>query len=651
MSTSKHMTAVCIAAAVFAVIIACAMLIAGTSGAFGAGEGKQLGYEDKLFDTSVVHEIDIEMDDWDGFLSTCTSEEYSPCSITIDGETYDVVGIRGKGNTSMSTVSSLGSDRYSFKVEFGHYSGGVSYHGLDKISLNNTIQDTTYMKDYLTYRAMAEFGVDAPLCSFAWIRVNGEDWGLYLVVEGVENSFLQRNYGSDYGELYKPDSMSFGGGRGNGAGFDMGEFEFDEDGELKMGATTDSDGEMTGFSGFSGEAPDSSGAMPGFSGEAPNSGGAMPGFSGEAPNSGGAMPGFSGEAPDSGGAMPGFGGGFSGFSGEAPNSGGAMPGFSGEAPNSGGEMPDFDGFSGEAPDSSGAMPDFGGGFFGFGGEAPGSGEGMSGSGGGMPGFGGMGSDDVKLQYIDDDPDSYANIFDNAKTTISAADENRLIASLKQLSNYENIDEIVDIDEVIRYFVVHDFVCNGDSYTGSMVHNYYLYEDDGQLSMIPWDYNLAYGTFQATDATATVNDPIDTPVSGGNMDDRPMVGWIFSNDEYTDLYHELYARFLDEVDLQAIIDETAALIDPYVQKDPTAFYSYEDFKAGVETLKEFCALRAESVLGQLGGTIPSTKDGQSADSSALVDASAITLSDMGSMGGGGQPGNMGGGGQPGNMPFR
>lgn len=75
------------------------------------------------------------------------------------------------------------------------------------------------MKDYLTYQLMAGFGVDAPLCSYVYITVNGEDWGLYLAVEGIEESFLQRNYGSDYGNLYKPDSTDFGGGRGNGRDF------------------------------------------------------------------------------------------------------------------------------------------------------------------------------------------------------------------------------------------------------------------------------------------------------------------------------------------------------------------------------------------------------------------------------------------------
>ena len=96
--------------------------------------------------------------------------------------------------------------------------------------------------------------------------------------------------------------------------------------------------------------------------------------------------------------------------------------------------------------------------------------------------------------------------DNAKTETTEADQKRLIASLEKLSNGEDIESVVDIEQVIRYFVVHNYVCNDDSYTGSMIHNYYLYEEDGQLAMIPWDYNLAFGTFTASDANGTVNRP-------------------------------------------------------------------------------------------------------------------------------------------------
>ena len=233
---------------------------------------------------------------------------------------------------------------------------------------------------------------------------------------------------------------------------------------------------------------------------------------------------------------------------------------------------------------------------------------------------------MKLQYIDDDPESYQNIFGNAKTDVSSNDEARLIESLKKLSSYEDLEDVLDMDAVLRYFVVHNFVVNGDSYTGSMIHNYYLYEQDGKLSMLPWDYNLAFGGFQRNDATSSVNNPIDDVLS-----DRPMQAWMFSSEAYTARYHEYYAEFLQTANIDALIDETYQLIAPYVEKDPTKFCTAEEFETGVQTLKTYCALRSESIQGQLDGTIASTSAAQQEDAANLVDASSITISDMGSMG--------------------
>ncbi len=490
MSTHKHIDRICAIAAGACLLITALFMNGEALGIRPAS--KAMGYESKLFDTARVHTIDIVMDDWEGFLETCENEEYAPCSVIVDNEAYKNVGIRAKGNTSLSTVSAMGSDRYSFKIEFDQYDGGKTYHGLDKLCLNNLIQDNTMMKDYLTYRLMGEFGVNAPLCSYAWITVNGEDWGLYLAVEGVEDAFLRRNYGRDPGELYKPDSMNFGAGRGNGRDFDPSAL---------------------------------------------------------------------------------------------------------------------------------------------------FGDGQGGGPGG--GFGGKGSGDVKLQYTDDDPDSYPNIFDSAKTDITQADRTRLIQALKALGEGD-VDSALDMDQVLRYLVVHNFVVNGDSYTGSMVHNYYLYEEDGRLSMLPWDYNLAFGTFQSNDAGQAVNDPIDTPLSVTGSGDRPMADWILASEEYTALYHQYFEEFLSAVDPAVIIDEARELINPYVERDPTRFCGYEEFKTGVEALETFCRLRIQSVSGQLDGSIPSTDQGQAADGSALVDASGLTLSHMGTMDRGGGPG---GGGAP------
>lgn len=214
MSTHKNIDKICLVAVILSILISIVFM---NGEAFGIqAASKVMGYENRLFDTSRVHTIDIVMDDWDEFIQTCEDEEYTAASVVIDGEAYKNVGIRAKGNSSLSSVSAMNSDRYSFKIEFDHYDNTTSYYGLDKISLNNIIKDHTYMKDYLTYQMMADFGVNAPLCSYVYITVNGEDWGLYLAVEGVEDSFLQRNYGTDYSELYKPDTTDMGGGRGNG---------------------------------------------------------------------------------------------------------------------------------------------------------------------------------------------------------------------------------------------------------------------------------------------------------------------------------------------------------------------------------------------------------------------------------------------------
>lgn len=452
------------------------------------------------------------------------------------GLVYENVAIWGKGNTSLTQVEQYGNSRYSFKVEFDHYDNALNYYGLDKLSLNNLIQDNTMLKDYLCYQLMGSFGVDAPLCSFVYITVNDEDWGLYLAVEGVEESFLQRNYGSSYGELYKPDSQSMGGGRGNGGAFSLGDWQQEAAGETGGGALT---------------AAGSQDTFP--------------------------------AAPD------GLDSGFPGREGFSPGTEGEMP--EGGAP----ELP-------EDPE--------GGGFS-------------------------IGSDDTALLYTDDAYSSYQNIFDNAKTDVTDSDKDRLIASLKQLNAQENLEEVVDVEEVIRYFVVHNFVCNFDSYTGSMIHNYYLYEEDCQLSMIPWDYNLAFGGFLGnSDATALVNYPIDTPVSGGTVDSRPMLAWIFSSEEYTQLYHQYFSQFLaewfDSGSFSQTLQQVVDLITPYVEKDPTKFCTTEEFQAGVEALEDFCLLRAQSVQGQLEGTIPSTDDGQSVDSSSLVDASSVDISAMGTM---------------------
>lgn len=493
-------------------------------------DNKILGYENLIFDTSRVHTVNLITDKWDSFIKNCTDENYTVCNVEIDGETVENVAIRAKGNTSLSQVAQYGNDRYSFKIEFDQYDDAKSYHGLDKLCLNNIIQDNTFMKDYLVYRMMFESGVAAPLCSYAYVTVNGEDFGLYLAVEAVEDSFLQRNYGASDGDLYKPDSMNMGGGRGNGRDFNIG------DTENSGNSVTNPDGEIS-------------------------------------------------RNPF----------------GEKPQ--GQMP--EGMTPPDAGQKPsDNDGSIGRPQTEMGGR---------------------------TPGFTG---NDVSLIYTDDNYSSYSNIFNNAKTNVTNEDKTRLISSIKKMNEKTELESAVDIEQVIRYFVVHNFVLNFDSYTGSMIHNYYLYEQDGQMAMIPWDYNLAFSGFMSsTDATALANYPIDSPVSGGTIESRPMLAWIFADEEYTELYHKYFNEFIEEYynkgRLEVMITSVKNMISPYVEKDPSKFCSYEEFRNGADTLRDFCILRCESIKAQLDGIIGKTSETQ--DKATLVDASNINISAMGSMG--------------------
>ena len=654
MSTHKQIDRICCGVLVLVLLLTIVFMNAGKLGIQAVS--RALGYESKLFDTSIVHTIDIEMEDWDTFLEGCTDEEYVSCSLVIDQEAYQNVAIRAKGNTSLTSVASYGNDRYSFKVEFDHYEQAKTYYGLDKLCLNNIIQDNTYMKDYVSYQMMAEAGVASPLCSFVYITVNGEDFGLYLAVEGVEESFLERNYGTDYGELYKPDSMSMGGGRGNGAGFDPGEGGLWEDGNFEESPAGNPAENMDNFEGqmppegmdnFEGQVPPE--GMDNFEGQMPPEG--MDNFEGQVPPEG--MDNFEGQVSPEG--MDNFNGqmppeSMDNFEGQVPPEG--MDNFGGQVPPEGmenfeGQMPPEDmgvqntemlakDISGSESDASGVEREK------------------------VPGKMTMGSEDVSLIYTDDEYDSYTNIFENAKTKISDSDKDRLIASLKNLNEGENIEDVVDVEEVIRYFVAHNFVCNFDSYTGFMIHNYYLYEKDGQLSMIPWDYNLAFGGFESgTDAQSLVNYPIDSPVSGGTVESRPMLAWIFADEKYTELYHQYFSEFLSQYfisgEFEKMIDTVSEMIAPYVEKDPTKFCSYEEFQEGVSTLKTFCTLRAESIQGQLDGTISSTgtaqqfpSEEQQTEAFEGVEAGDLAIEAMGTMGNtfgpGGGPGKFAGASQ-------
>ena len=146
---------------------------------------------------------------------------------------------------------------------------------------------------------------------------------------------------------------------------------------------------------------------------------------------------------------------------------------------------------------------------------------------------------------------------------------------------EEIGKVLDVDGFLRYLAVSVLAVHLDNYLG-IGHNYYLYETGGRFVILPWDLNMAFGTFNCfgIDREGLVNFYIDEPTCGP-VAERPLVQRLLSHQPYLDTYHGYLVELMEgsfEINrMESRIDELAALIRPYVEADELKFYPTEAFE--------------------------------------------------------------------------
>jgi spore coat protein CotH len=168
-----------------------------------------------FFSLDAAHTIRIDVDD-DGIASLLAApREYVGADVAIDSESFNGVGLRLKGGAGSfipldgdyPPVSGDGNCRpgkSAFIVDFNRFDKGLSFHGLDKLMLNNMVQDDSGVHETLGYALFREAGVPASRTAYATVSLNGEDKGVYLVLESPDNGlFLDTWYGTDEGNLYE----------------------------------------------------------------------------------------------------------------------------------------------------------------------------------------------------------------------------------------------------------------------------------------------------------------------------------------------------------------------------------------------------------------------------------------------------------------
>jgi len=123
---------------------------------------------------------------------------YLPARVFINDEDLGEVGLRKKG-----LIGSSSTQRPSLKIKFNHSKKGRKYHGLERLTLNNNIQDPSLVKQYLSYKLFRKAGLPAPRCNFARVYVNGQYLGVYTNVESIRKQFLKRAFNDSDGDLYE----------------------------------------------------------------------------------------------------------------------------------------------------------------------------------------------------------------------------------------------------------------------------------------------------------------------------------------------------------------------------------------------------------------------------------------------------------------
>lgn len=291
---------------------------------------------------------------------------------------------------------------------------------------------------------------------------------------------------------------------------------------------------------------------------------------------------------------------------------------------------------------------------------------------------GSGSD---LIWLGDDPDLYTGLELKSKSE----NGNVLTDMLDELNHGTDYESVIFVEEALKYIALNVVTNNTDSYIGGNKQNYYLYEEDGVFSILPWDYNMAFGglgggmgrggmsggrgstaggieqgglwlnpiagngtendldgstgkdtgnnpaapsqfqTSEAEERSEINGDPaanaipghsgtallIDEPTQGA-LADRPLVAKLLAVDAYKKKYHDIIKEaiggYLSENSFSARVEQLKQLISEYVEQDPNAFYTYEEYLQGVTDLMATNAKQVDNIAQQLAGTLPSSGDG-------------------------------------------
>lgn len=222
-----------------------------------------------------------------------------------------------------------------------------------------------------------------------------------------------------------------------------------------------------------------------------------------------------------------------------------------------------------------------------------------------------------LQYSEGS--DYSTITEDLGTDENKTKLKNFIKTLNDMPEGEkgDIESVLDVDSALKYIAGNMVFGNYDSYSGDKGHNYMLYGDaDGKFTVVPWDFNMSFNgysggggrgtTGSTTTNTNATNVSVDEPVLGISMENVPMINNLLAVPEYKEKYLSYVNELTDYMEgIQERITGLADIIRPYVEADPTKFYTTEQFESNIA----YSANADEAGgMGGMGGTLPEGFEG-------------------------------------------
>jgi len=161
-----------------------------------------------------------------GGLTSAADPIFVPADVYYNGKQWYRVGIRFKGNSSLRSTWQMGILKLSFKLDFDEFEDDYPqiedqrFYGFKKLSLKNNYDDLSFLREKVASEIFANAGLASSHTAFYTVYVDYGDgpqyFGLYTLVEEVDDTVIETQFAQDDGNLYQPD--------GTGASFINGTF-------------------------------------------------------------------------------------------------------------------------------------------------------------------------------------------------------------------------------------------------------------------------------------------------------------------------------------------------------------------------------------------------------------------------------------------